>query len=66
MQEVDFHLVMALMAMFSNEPKHNGRIIEVYLPCRGKEFLRTKRINEMSKQCLVNCNRQWVDAKGFG
>ena len=36
--------------------------IEVDLSCFGKKFLRTKRIDEISKQCLLNCNRQWVDA----
>jgi hypothetical protein len=39
--------------------------IEVDLPCYGKQFLRTKRIDEISKQCLLNCHRQWADAYGF-
>ena len=39
--------------------------IEVGLRCYSKQFLRTKRINEISKLCLLNCNRQWTYAYGF-
>jgi len=39
--------------------------IEVDLPCYGKQFLRTKRINEISKQFLLSCSRHWADAYGF-
>jgi len=36
--------------------------IKVDLSCCGKQFLHTKRIDEISKQCILNCNRQWADA----
>jgi hypothetical protein len=29
------------------------------------QFLRTKRIDEISKQCLLDCNRLWDDTYGF-